>query len=204
METVKLAVETREVPTKRATKDLRARGRVPGVVYGRGASIPVSFDAVEMRQALTHGRHVVIELHYPEEARGTIHLAVFKEMQRHPVGGALVHVDLQEVKTGEEIDSSVSLEITGVSPGVEAGGLLDQVIHEVVCHGEPANLPSSIMVDVSGLQVGHHILLGHLAVPKGCVIMGDPDQVLVTVLAPRTAGTTEVTEEEAQTAESQA
>jgi large subunit ribosomal protein L25 len=196
METIKLAIETRVDPGKGPAKRLRERGRVPGVVYGRGESLPVSFDTAALRQVLAHGRNIVLELEYPADVRGVKHLTVIKEMQRHPVSGALLHVDLQEVQTGQEIDASVSVEITGMAPGVEAGGMLDQVLREVVCHGQPTNMPAAIEVDVSALEMGHHILLSDLVVPEGCTIVGDPDQLVVTVLSPRVVQEEVVAEEE--------
>jgi large subunit ribosomal protein L25 len=185
METVKMAVESRTVPGKEATRRLRESGRVPGVVYGRGESFPVAFDAAALRHALAHGSHVVLQLHYPGEARNRQHLAVIKELQRHPVSGALLHVDLQEVQRGEEIDAEVTVTLTGNAPGVKSGGLLDQLMREVICHGEPGRMPASLEVDVGSLQIGQHVLLRDLAVPEGCTLQGDPDQVVVTVLAPR-------------------
>ena len=185
METVKLAVETRDQSGSGPARRLRAKGRVPGVVYGAGEAFPISFDAVALRQVLAHGTHVVLELHYPADPEGRKHLAVIKEMQRKPVGSALLHVDLHEIQLGEEIDAPVTIEVVGVAPGAEAGGVLDQQLREITLHGQPGAMPATMQVDVSDLQMGDHILLGALTPPEGCTIVGDPDQVIVTVLAPR-------------------
>ena len=196
METVKLAVETRDHSGKGPAKRLRARGRVPGVVYGKGESFPISFDAAALRHVLVHGTHVVLELHYPAEPERRKHLAVIKEMQRQPVGSALLHVDLDEIQLGAEIDAPVTIEVVGVAPGAEAGGVLDQQLREITLHGQPAAMPMAMQVDVSALQMGGHILLGALTPPAGCTIVGDPDQVVVTVLQPRVVQETEVAPEE--------
>jgi large subunit ribosomal protein L25 len=192
METVKLAVEARPDSGKGVARRLRAEGRVPGVVYGGGDSHPVSFELSAVRVALAHGTHVLLELHYPKEGRGLKHLTVIKELQRHPTSGALLHVDLQEVRRGEEIEAPVAIELVGVPAGVHAGGLLEQTLHQAILRGQPTGLPASIEVDVSALEIGDHILLSDIVLPKGCAIVGDPDQMLVTILAPRVSA--EVTE----------
>ena len=94
-------------------------------------------------------------------------------------------MDLHEIQLGEEIEAPVTIEVVGVAPGAEAGGVLDQQLRQITLHGQPAAMPMAMQVDVSALQMGDHILLGALTPPEGCTIVGDPDQVIVTVLAPR-------------------
>ncbi len=113
------------------------------------------------------------------------------DVQRNPVTGKLVHVDFAPVNMRERIVVTVPLAITGESPGVVEGGVLDQVAYEVEVETLPGDIPQEVTLDVSSLQLNENLTLASVALPEGVTLVSDPDAVAATVTPP-----TEVTEEE--------
>jgi large subunit ribosomal protein L25 len=178
-----LAVEPRDPSGSRSARRLRRSGKVPGVVYG-GSEDPVSFqvDARELRNALAHAG-AVIDL----TLSGATSPVVLKELVRHPVTGATVHLDLLRVRLDQAISSTVVVELTGSdeSPGVKEGGVLDQVTREINIEALPTDIPDSLSFDVSQLVIGDTITLASLTLPTEVKLLDDPESVLVTLNPPR-------------------
>jgi large subunit ribosomal protein L25 len=179
-----LAVEHRDPDGSRAARRLRRQGLVPGVVYGGGQD-PVSFqvEARVLRQALSH-TGAVLELEV-DGAGGTP--VVVKELSRHPVSGATVHVDLLRVRLDQAIQATVVLELDGGenAPGVKEGGVLEQVTRDLTIEALPTDIPDSLHHDVSELQIGDTLTIGSLTTPPGVKLLDDPEAVIATVTPPR-------------------
>jgi large subunit ribosomal protein L25 len=112
----KLAAENRSEAGKGAARRLRASGRVPAVLYGHGTKPQhLSVDARQFGQALRTdaGVNVLISL----EVGGDQHLALAKEIQRHPVRGNFIHVDFIQVRRGEKVHVQVPVHLVGEAPG---------------------------------------------------------------------------------------
>src|SRR5690349_208433 len=179
-----LAVERREVAGSRAARRLRRTGNVPGVVYGGGEE-PVAFqvDARLLRHTLAHS-HAVIELSV-DGAAGTP--VVVKEIIRHPVSGATVHIDMLRVRLDQAIGATVVLDLIGAeeAPGVKEGGVLEQVTRELNIEALPGDIPDVIQYDVSGVQIGDTITLDAVSPPSGVTLTDDPETVVATVTPPK-------------------
>ncbi len=167
----------------RATRRLRRDGQVPGVLYGgEGEPIAFSVDGRELRAAL-HASGAVVDL----VVDGTSAPAVLKEAQRHPVRGEMTHVDFVRVNLKVAIQAVVPLIIFGAdeSPGVVAGGVVDQPIREVHVEALPNDIPESIEISVAELNIGETASLNTAVVPAGVTLLDDEDLVVVSMLAPR-------------------
>ena len=168
----------------RTSRRLRREGKVPGVVYADGKEA-TSFQ-VESRDArviLAEG-HALFDLHI--EGSDTVPVVV-KEQQHHPVRGDLQHLDLQQVDLTQAIQSEVPIELTGddVSPGVKQGGVLDHVTREITIEALPTDIPDSLTLDVSGMEINDTLTLEALEVPEGItVIADDPAEVTLVTLSP--------------------
>ena len=183
MSEYKLAAENRSDAGKGAARRLRASGRVPAVLYGHGANPQhLSVDARQFSQALRTdaGVNVLMEL----EVGGDRHLALAKEIQRHPVKGSLIHVDFIQVRRGEKVHVSVPVHLVGEAPGVREGGIADQDLYQVNVEAEVTNVPEAVDADVSGLNIGDVLRVGDLKAPAGAVILDDPEASVVSVVAP--------------------
>ncbi|HUE25850.1 MAG TPA: 50S ribosomal protein L25 [Solirubrobacteraceae bacterium] len=183
-EATALTVEAREPEGSRAARRLRRTGKVPGVVYGGGED-PFAFavDARVLRQALAHAG-AVIELSVGGSGGGPV---VLKDLVRHPVTGATVHIDLLRVRLDQTISSSVTIELVGAddAPGVKEGGVLEQVTREVTIEALPTDIPDSIEYEVSTAQIGDTVTLEALNMPPGVTLLEDPETVLMTLTPPR-------------------
>jgi large subunit ribosomal protein L25 len=194
MDTVKLSIEERELTGNGPARRLRAEGRLPGVLYAKGTeSKAVSVDLEELRAAIIHhGHNVILELDFDaatKPAKGAkkavTHYAVVKELQSHPYRRHLLHVDLHEVDLAVEIEAPVAIELVGTPAGAEDGGVVDWVLREVTVRALPSALPEAIVLDVSGLQIGHHLSVEALEAPAGTIILDDPQVMVVALVPPR-------------------
>jgi large subunit ribosomal protein L25 len=183
-ESSSLQVEHRAPSGSRAARRLRREGKVPGVVYGGGAE-PVAFqvDARTLRHTLAHA-HAVLELSIDG---GKATPVVVKELSRHPVSGAAVHIDLLRVRLDQPIQATVILDLIGSenAPGVKEGGVLEQVVRELTIEALPGDIPDTVPHDVSEIQIGETVTIAMLTAPRGVKLVDDPETVVATVTPPR-------------------
>jgi large subunit ribosomal protein L25 len=182
---VKLTVSERTHLGSSESRRLRKQGLIPGVLYGREEPIAIAVAERELRAALTTpaGSHAVLDV---EIDGGKQHSAILKEYQRDRVRGQITHVDLQEVRLDQPIQSAVVVTLIGEPVGVKEGGVLSQVGNEVNVEGLPLEIPQHLELDVSGMQIGDSLRLADLAVPEGITFLDDPEEtVLATVTAPQ-------------------
>jgi large subunit ribosomal protein L25 len=151
-------------------------------------------DAREFGHALRTGAgsNVLIEL---TVGRAT-HLALPKEIQRHPVRGSFVHVDFLAVRRGETVQVRVPVHLVGEAPGVREGGIADQDLHQVTVEAEVTAVPTAIEADVSGLEIGDVLRVADLKAPEGATIIDDVEASVVSIVAPTVEEEPEVEEAE--------
>jgi len=183
-ESTSLTVAPREPEGSRAARRLRRQGNVLGVVYGGGEG-PVSFQvqARTLRQALAHAG-AVLDLSIGGAAPTPV---VVKELDRHPVSGDTVHIDLLRVRLDQAIETTVQLELTGTedAPGVKDGGVLEHVTRELTIEALPNDIPDNLQHDVSQMQIGDTLTLDALRPPASVKLLDDPETVIATLSPPR-------------------
>ncbi len=196
MDTLTLSSEPRTEAGSRPARRLRRSGRVPAVVYGREVeTTPISVDARDLYAVLNTeaGLNALINV----QVDGTQILTVAREVQRHPVRGDIIHLDFVNVSLTEAIEAEVALEIIGVPVGVsQDGGVLETVRASIAIEALPTAIPPSVELDVTELTIGDSLKVSDLPELEGVTILDDPDQTLVTVLAPRIEEEPEELEEE--------
>lgn len=157
---------------------------VPGVLYGGGTD-PVAFEVGErtLRHALA-GTGAVLDLSIDGAAPTPV---VLKETQRDAVRGQTVHVDLVRVRLDRPIEAMVTLELTGGddAPGVTAGGVLEQIAHELTVTALPTSIPESISYDVSAMEINDTITLAAIVAPDGVTLVDDADLTIAILSPPR-------------------
>jgi large subunit ribosomal protein L25 len=183
-ETTALTVEARAPDGSRGARRLRREGKVPGIVYGGGED-PIAFqvDARVLRQVLAH-TGAVIDLNIDGAGSTPV---VLKELSRHPVSGATMHLDLLRVRLDQPIQATVVLELIGGddAPGVKEGGVLEQVTRELTIEALPTEIPDSLQHEVSELQIGDTVTLESLTPPPHVKLIDDPETVIATLTPPR-------------------
>jgi large subunit ribosomal protein L25 len=194
-DTSSLSLSKRAPEGSRSARRLRREGLVPGVIYG-GDGGPEHFavDARILRNTLAHSG-AILEVSIDG---GTGVPVLVKDLQRHPVRGEAVHVDLLRVNMSETIHTTVTLELTGAdeAPGHVEGGVLNQETRELNIEALPGDIPDSITFDVSKMEMNATATLSELTAPEGVTFLDDPDE---TVLATITPPTLEPVEEEIET-----
>jgi large subunit ribosomal protein L25 len=186
MDNVSIVVHKRDLTGTRATKRLRASGLIPGVIYGHGKdAVLIAVEPHVLREALhtSAGMHAVLDVTFEGQKRG--HKAIVKELTLDRVRNTVIHVDLQEIRLDETIETTVSIRFEGEPKGVKAGGMLDESTREVTVKGLVTAIPEHLVVDVSELDMNETLQVSDLVVPEGIEIMAEADEVLCSVLPPR-------------------
>ena len=173
---------------------------IPGILYGRATPIAISVGERDLRAALTTpaGSHAVLDVAIGGDSA---HSAILKEFQRDKVRGTITHVDLQEVRLDQPIQTAVTLTLVGESAGVKEGGVLTQVATEVNIEALPLEVPQHLEIDVTELRIGDTLRLSELVVPAGVTVLDDLEEtVIATVVHQRTEEELAELEEDAEAA----
>ncbi len=164
----------------RPARRLRGEGKIPGVVYGLGADpVTLTVEWRELRAALIteQGLNAVINL----EIDGTRMPTLLKDMQRHPVRRNVLHVDFIRVDLDKTVDVEVTIHLEGEAELVSReGGVVDQVLQSLLITSKPADIPSGLSVDISGLEIGEALRVRDIALPAGVTTSVDGDDPVVT------------------------
>ena len=183
MERRELTVELRGKTGKGISRQLRGKGMIPGIVYGKGMdSVPVALNPKELNSALAGegGHNNLLILRGVESLNGNV--VIVADLLRDPLKCYPMHVDLHKIDLTEKIRVEVPINLVGTAAGVIAGGLLDFAKHSIAVECLPTEIPEHIDVDVSELIVGHSIHVGEIQVPAGIKVLEDPRASVVSIL----------------------
>jgi large subunit ribosomal protein L25 len=189
MDRVKLVVHPRDVAGSREARRLRRRGLIPAVLYGSGRpAVSIAVDEHALRAAVGTGAGLHAVLDVTIEGQAQPHVAIVKDYELNKVKHIVTHVDFQEIKLTELIESNVTVSIEGTPVGVSLnGGLLDIVTREVTVSALPTDMPEHFTLNVEALDIGDVFRVADLDVPANVTILDDPEEVVCSVLAARLA-----------------
>lgn len=177
MSEVKLSATTRTEFGKGAARRLRRDQLVPAVLYGHGtAPVHISLPAHPTQLAL----RVANALLSVEIDGGKAQLALPKQVQRDPVRGTIEHLDLVIVRRGEKVTVAVPLVTEGEYTS-DVMLVMDQ--NSITLEVEATNIPTEIVINVEGIEVGTSIYAKDLDLPEGAVFPGEPDDLMVSAHA---------------------
>ena len=187
---LKLKARARSETGKGAAKKIRERGEVPAVMYGQGAEPSPLAVMNEELQDVIHGEaglNVLLELQVIDGTEKDSHLVMIKELQKHPFREKLLHVDFLKVARDEKVTMRVPLAVTGEesSLGLRAGGTLQHNLWEVEVECLPTEVPDHLYIDISETNVGEHLSVGDLKPLPGVTILAEPEDIILSILAPR-------------------
>jgi len=139
---------------KNAARRVRAAGKIPAVVYGAGQEpVAVTVDPKMITKILhsESGHNTIFDLAI-EGGAGTKAMVV--DWQHEPIKGNLLHIDLKRIAMDKAMRVSVPIQLVGTPVGVRnQGGILEHVLREVEIECLPADIPSHLDVDVSGMEL---------------------------------------------------
>jgi large subunit ribosomal protein L25 len=193
MDAVSITSEDRSSFGKGSARKLRGAGKIPAIVYRGGADANhISIDPDELERVFrkSGNRNMLVSIN----TGGAEHICLIKEVQRHPLSQAIVHVDFFEVDASEDVRVEVNIEAVGTAAGVKLGGRLRTLRRtvDVVC--KPAFIPARIAADVTEVEIGRFYRLSDVTAPEGTSFPYPYDFNLYTVVGKR------VEEEEAEAA----
>jgi large subunit ribosomal protein L25 len=186
MATAELKARLRQETGKEFAKRIRRDGNVPGVLYGEGnapVTLEVSFKDFYHVTHTRAGSNVILDLEIEGLDRGECK-AIVREIQYHPVRRDVLHVDFQEISMTKEVHVSIPVEVVGESVGVKTkGGVLELLHREVEVRCLPADIPESLRIDVTELDIGDSLQVSDLTFEAGEII-DEPETTVITIVAP--------------------
>jgi large subunit ribosomal protein L25 len=198
LEQLELKAKVRKTIGNGPARALRRDGKVPAVLYGpKTEPVLLSVEVRDIEQVLKSGNvgQVLLKL-IIQNGQETTRPAMIKELQAHPVSGRFLHIDFYEIDLARKIRVGVPVVTTGNAIGVEVGGLLQIVRHELEVLCLPTQIPESIEVDVTSLEIGDSIHVEEIQVEGDVEIPADVNFTVITCLAPKVEAEPEEEEEE--------
>jgi large subunit ribosomal protein L25 len=189
MEQIALKAERRPIGGTRA---LRREGKIPAVIYGKEIdATPITVDAKELSKILkARGGSALIDIELEENK----HMVLMKEIQRDTLKNMILHVDFQKVSMTDTVEFNLPIMLKGDSEGVKMGGILQFQKREVVAKALPQDMKDYVELDITNLGIGNSLTVADLEVDEKITILDDPNEVIVSVLAPKLDEQVEETE----------
>jgi large subunit ribosomal protein L25 len=181
-----LTAEIREGVGKEKAKKLRLKGLIPAVFYGpRAQTIPLVIDSKELSKVLQTeaGENVLIDLDIRKGPQSDRKVVMLKDIQVDPLKRVTLHTDFYEVAMDEMVIVEVPVHLVGKPEGTKVGGILEQVRRVIQVQCLPGDIPKSIDIDVSALNIGDSIHVEEISVEKAKII-SDTNFTIATVVPP--------------------
>lgn len=179
-----LQAEPRTQSGSGAVNRLRKAGTIPAALYGakvKPSAIQVHGKTFSKLLEGSASDNILVSL----KLAGGEQLALVQEVQHDYLRGGILHVDFHAVAADEEIHANVPVIITGEAKGAKLGGMVEAIHHEIEVRCLPKDLPESIEVDVTNLEVGKGIHVGEIAFPEGVTPRLGADVVIVMCEEPK-------------------
>lgn len=178
-----LNLESRESSGKGGARKLRATGKVPCVLYGKGAdTVTLTVGTRELLGAVAG--HSVSNLILDLNLSGDEAKALIREIQIDPLTQEVLHVDFQRVSLTEMLEIEIPVELVGNPIGVrEDGGILAHPARTVKVNCLPGDIPEKIEVDVSHLAIGSSVHVSDIRA-QGLDIVSEDELLIASVSAP--------------------
>jgi large subunit ribosomal protein L25 len=174
-----LSGKIREKTGKVATKEVRRNGEIPAVLYGLKDNLSFSVCADNLKDILTaKGQNALIDLNLEGNKKRKV---ILKEFQSHPLKERWVHVDFLEVDVAKPVKVNVDVHLIGKSAGEKMGGLVHQVLKSIHVECLPTDIPQSVDLDVTAVELGQVLHVSDLSIPDKVKILHEPNEAIVSV-----------------------
>jgi len=174
-----LSGKIREKTGKVATKEVRRNGEIPAVLYGLKDNLSFSVCPDNLKDILTaKGQNALIDLNLEGNKKRKV---ILKEFQSHPLKERWVHVDFLEVDVTKTVKVSVNVHLIGKSAGEKMGGLVNQVLKSIHVECLPVDIPQSVDLDVTAVELGQVLHVSDLSFPDKVKILHQPYEAVLSV-----------------------
>lgn len=197
-----LDIKKRDETGKEISKKLRRDGYIPAVLYGHKGTKKICVREIDFISLFEEiGEHSIISLNIEGKEKAEV---IVKDFQLHPIKRNIMHVDFFEIEKGKLLRTEIPIKIEGTSTGVKKGGILEVFMRDLEIECLPKDIPDSITIDITELEVGDSVHVKNLKVDDKITIISNSEQVVVTIGTPtviKVPVEEEVVEEEALEAE---
>ncbi len=194
MEKFELAGNLKSKTGKGAAKQLRRDGLIPGIVYGEKENLMVTVNQKDFSTLRRKAKaNALLQLKTDDNKD---RMVVIKELQKDVLTREILHIDFLTVSMDKKIKISVPIEETGTPIGIKMGGILTHLLREIKAECLPGNIPQSIKVDISNLEVGQTLHIRDIEIPEGTTVLENPDETICVVKLPEAEKSKEAEEAE--------
>ena len=182
----KLVAHIRKTIGKSANNKLRQAGKIPATLYGQRGNVLLEMTEESTRHVLEKmsGMHELIPITVtdPSNQENWTAKVLLREVQKHPYKHKLLHLDFWELPETKNQLVRIPVNITGESPGVKSGGVLQMVVREIPVSCLPANIPSKLDVDVSRLEIGDSIKIQEVELPEKVSLSTEENYAIISIV----------------------
>ncbi|MCT8136370.1 50S ribosomal protein L25/general stress protein Ctc [Anaerobacillus sp. CMMVII] len=166
-------------------RKVRKQGKVPAVVYGKDIpSTPIAINELEFLKTLKEaGKNGIISL----STEGDTYEVITHDIQKEKLRGDILHIDFYKVDMSSKMDANVPIHLVGEAMGVTDGGVIQQTLYEVSVRSLPADIPESIQIDISDMMIGDSLQVRDLPKSGTYEINNEPEEGIMSILAPTLA-----------------
>lgn len=188
MDLIELKTKVRTTTGNGPARRLRMSGQIPAVLYGpKTEPVLLSVNKSDLELVFKKGGigQVILNLVIQQNGKTVTRPAMIKELQTHPVSRNFIHVDFYEIKMDQKITAKIPVITTGKAKGVELGGILQIIRRELDVKCLPLEVPESIEIDITDLDIGDSIHVGKIQLEGEIEFLEDDNYTVVTVLSPK-------------------
>ena len=196
MRTVEIIGYKRANLGKADAKRLRADSQVPCVLYGGKEQVHFYSPMILFREIVYTPNAAFVKLNI----EGEEYSAILQDIQFHPVSEVILHADFMALSDDKLIKMNIPVKFTGEAPGIIQGGILVVKLRKIRISALPENMPESITLDVSGLDLGKSIKISSIEA-DGFEILNSSRVTIASVEIPRALKTDEEEKEEGEEGE---
>ncbi len=182
MAQVELNVDIREKSGKGIARKLRAAGKLPAVVYGKDFEpTTIVVDPKELERVVSGeaGLNALITLRGAAELDGKV--VILKDADVHPIRRDMISADFHAINLKEKSTFMVPINVVGTAVGQTEGGSLQLVRNDLEVLCLPTEVPQSIDIDVTALEIGDTIHVDQVVVPEGVELVHDVNFTVITL-----------------------
>ena len=177
----KLLIEERPGTGTGTAREMRRKGKIPANYYYQGeANQNLAIDKKTFNQAINSGQHV-----FEIDLNGKTIYVMIKDAQYHPVLEEVIHVDLMRVRRTEKMTFSIPILLEGEAVGVSEGGLVTHVTTSIEIECLPTDVPESITLDISELELHSAVTAAELPLSEDVVLISPEETTIATCNPPK-------------------
>ena len=176
MKSIAISGTRRAAQTKQETKQLRAEGKIPCVLYGGKEQLHFSAPVLALKPLVYSPEVYTVDL----DIDGTPHKAVMRDLQFHPINDKLLHIDFVEISDDKKVVMDIPVKITGSAVGVRQGGTLRTKMRMLKVSALPKDLPDSVTIKIDDLNIGDSVFVSDMKM-DGVEFLDRPNNAITAV-----------------------